>query len=128
MKVWVIGRNVPAAWNNMTGVFELEQAKMLAAHGVEVVYPVVDLFSLRHRRPLGIRKREEDGVRIMQLSLPIGRAKRLLPDRMVDGIYRAFYGPPLPLRGLGRRPSGESGCLYSSRRLFGRLILLPVPV
>ena len=48
MKVWVIGRNVPAAWNNMTGVFELEQAKMLAAHGVEVVYPVVDLFSLRH--------------------------------------------------------------------------------
>ena len=38
MKVWVIGRNYPESSNQMSGSFELEQARMLAKRGIEVSY------------------------------------------------------------------------------------------
>lgn len=38
MNIWVIGRSYPLMINNMQGLFELEQAKMLEKHGNEVAY------------------------------------------------------------------------------------------
>lgn len=38
MKVWVIGRSYPESGNNMSGLFELEQAKMLQKNGEDVYY------------------------------------------------------------------------------------------
>lgn len=77
MRVWVIGRAIPTKKNNMAGSFELEQAQMLARHGCEVYYLVLDIYSIR-RRKLGLVKREIDGVNVITLSFPIGR---LLPAR-----------------------------------------------
>ena len=38
MKIWVIGRNYPEPSNNMSGSFEIEQAKMLQKYGNNVQY------------------------------------------------------------------------------------------
>lgn len=38
MKVWVIGRGYPTKYNKVRGTFEVEQARMLAKAGCEVVY------------------------------------------------------------------------------------------
>lgn len=73
MKVWVIGRGYPSVKNQMLGSFELEQAKMLARGGVKVVYPQVDMRSIRRWRKFGIEWRTEDNVVIPTLNIPIGR-------------------------------------------------------
>lgn len=73
MRIWVIGRGFPTKQNNMLGSFELEQAQMLARHGYEVFYPVVDLRSIRHWRRFGYYEKESGGVRVVTVSVPIGK-------------------------------------------------------
>ena len=73
MKVWVIGRGYPTAKSDMLGSFELEQAHMLSRAGLEVCYLAVDLRSIRRRRQFGFLSRQEDGVSIVTLNLPVGQ-------------------------------------------------------
>ena len=72
MRVWVIGRGYPTEKSGLFGSFELEQAHMLARAGLDVTYLSVDLRSVRRIRRFGFSRRQEDGVSIVTLSLPIG--------------------------------------------------------
>lgn len=84
MQIWVIGRGIPAKENNMLGSFEFEQAQMLARHGYEVYYPIIDLRSLRHKRKIGFAHETIAGVNIETLNIPIGRA---LPAMIRNKLY-----------------------------------------
>lgn len=53
MKIWVVGRNYPDKSNNFQGSFELEQAKMLAKEGNDVIYLYFRLHSPLTRQKNG---------------------------------------------------------------------------
>ena len=104
MRVWVIGRGFPTKANNMLGSFEFEQAQILAKHGYEVYYPVLDLRSIRHKRKYGVIKRDLDGVTVVTLSIPIGRILPVkfrtwlilrLKEKMYSNVVREFGRPDI---------------------------------
>ncbi|MBP5282987.1 MAG: glycosyltransferase [Lachnospiraceae bacterium] len=68
MKIWVVGRGYPTPKNRMWGSFELEQAKMLQRNGQDVTYVAVTLSFLSRKDPRGLRKFEEDNVKIYAYS------------------------------------------------------------
>lgn len=84
MRILVIGRAVPSKENNMLGIFEYDQAKMLARNGHEVYYLFIDLRSLRHWRKIGLVKQNMDGIHLVTMNLPIGRA---LPAKLRNRLY-----------------------------------------
>lgn len=71
MNVWVIGRDYPTIINQMAGSFELEQAKMLAKHGLDVCYPILDLRGIHRWRKFGFHCALEDGVKLSRLDIPL---------------------------------------------------------
>lgn len=71
MRIWVIGRALPAKENKMAGSFEWEQAQMLAKHGHEVYYPALKLGASK-KNMVTLSERSENGVIIPQLRLPVG--------------------------------------------------------
>lgn len=64
MKVWIIGRAYPTPANRMRGLFELEQAKLLARNGCDVSYIALTLGLFSRKDPRGMRSFEEDGVKV----------------------------------------------------------------
>lgn len=68
MKIWVIGRSYPEPGNNMTGSFELEQAKMLQKNGEDVCFLCCSLHLNKVIRAWGFQTWEEDGVTICSYS------------------------------------------------------------
>ena len=85
MKIWVIGRNYPCKNNNMSGSFELEQAKMLAKYGNEVCYLACNLHYKRKGIPRGFHKMEEDNVTIYTFS------KIWFPERLRFVFSNSYY-------------------------------------
>jgi glycosyltransferase involved in cell wall biosynthesis len=81
MKIWVIGREYPSAFNNMRGSFELEQAKTLSKNH-QVIYPCVDLRSIRHWRKWGISKQLDGNVVLYKYNFPVGKCPRQLLRRI----------------------------------------------
>lgn len=84
MRILVVGRDFPTKENHMMGSFEYDQAKMLVRNGHKVYYLFVDLRSLRHWRKFGFVKQEVDGVSVVAMNIPIGRA---LPADVRDRLY-----------------------------------------
>ena len=68
MVIWVIGRSYPLPENGMQGMFELEQAKMLARCGEEVHYLACSLHPFKKIKGRGFRTWQEDNVQISVLS------------------------------------------------------------
>lgn len=101
MRILVIGRDLPSKENNMLGSFEYEQAQMLAHAGYDVYYPFIDLRSARHWRKFGLIKKERDGVNIIGLNIPIGRA---LPAFIRNKLY-------LPLLRWQLKTIGKKYCV-----------------
>ena len=64
MKIWVIGRNYPEPSNNMSGSFEIEQAKMLQKYGNNVQYICCSFHPIKKIKNWGYQCWEEEGVRI----------------------------------------------------------------
>lgn len=68
MKIWVIGRGFPTPENRMWGVFEYEQAKLLARNGYEVCYIALTMSFLSRKDPRGLRRFDRDGVHVVACS------------------------------------------------------------
>ena len=68
MIVWVIGRGYPTKENRMWGLFELEQAKLLAAHGHRVCYLALTLSFFSRGDARGLSAFDEDGVHVFHCS------------------------------------------------------------
>lgn len=86
MKIWVIGREYPSDFNRMRGSFELEQAKMLSKDH-DVIYPCVDLRSVRHWRKWGIKTFLNDKLKVYRYDFPVGKC----PSTMLRSIEKKKF-------------------------------------
>ncbi|MCT1459544.1 glycosyltransferase [Aestuariimicrobium sp. p3-SID1156] len=91
LDVVVCGRGVPSPDSPLLGIFELDQAHALQGAGLSVVYAALDVRSIRHRRPFGIRRLDVDGVETVVLSFPIGRIPRELNRRLMALLWDALF-------------------------------------
>lgn len=70
MRIWVVGRHYPAVNNRMRGSFEIEQAKMLARGGHDVIYIAVIFHPYKKIRNWGFATWQEDGIKVCGYSCP----------------------------------------------------------
>jgi len=82
-RIIVIGNGLPVG-DNLTGIFQFDQAKALNQNGESVVYFGLDFRSLLRRRRLGYSSGNYQGVEWHLLALPLGR----IPTRLFDFIGR----------------------------------------
>lgn len=68
MIIWVAGRNVPLPENGMMGSFEMEQARLLAGKGNQVIYLTCVLHPVKTVRGRGFQSWEEGGITVLSLS------------------------------------------------------------
>lgn len=83
MKIWVVGRGYPTKQNRMWGLFEFEQAKILASHGHEVCYLALTLSFFRRGDVRGLSEFVEEGVHVLHAS------RLFFPGKI--GIYIPQY-------------------------------------
>lgn len=79
MKVFVISKGMPTEKYPLNGIFEFDQAKALAKVGNDVAMLVIDFRSRSYNRKYGFIEYEKDGIKIFELSLPLGVYRRALP-------------------------------------------------
>lgn len=96
MKVFILASGHPHGTNPLLGIFEWDQALALKKIGLEVVFLVLDLRSCRHKRKLGLRKSNQDGIDIIELHLPLGRIPSSFFFRVgriaFSILYRVAFG------------------------------------
>lgn len=73
MKILIVAGGIPSKDTPLGGIFAYDQAKALAASGIDVTYFSLDMRSIRRRRHLGFSTGEKDGVRWHIFSFPLGR-------------------------------------------------------
>lgn len=86
MKIWVIGREYPSDFNKMRGSFEYEQAKMISKEH-DVIYPCVDLRSVRHWRRWGISSFMDGKLKVYRYDFPVGKC----PTKMLRSIEKRRF-------------------------------------
>ena len=79
MKVFVISKGMPTEKYPLNGIFEFDQAKALAKVGHDVAMLVIDFRSRSYRRRFGFFNYDKEGVKVFELSLPLGVYRRALP-------------------------------------------------
>ena len=79
MKSFVISRGMPSEKYPLYGIFEFDQARALAESGVDTSMLVIDFRSNAYKRKYGLFSYERDGVKVFELSLPLGVYRRALP-------------------------------------------------
>lgn len=79
MKVAIVSRGVPTKDDPLNGIFELDQAKALVAQGIEVAFVAIDFRSMDYKRKYGLLKYDFDGIKVFELSLPLGVYRRAIP-------------------------------------------------
>ena len=79
MKVFVISKGMPTEKYPLNGIFEFDQAKALVQVGVDVTMLVIDFRSRSYKRDYGYFEYEKEGVKVFELSLPLGVYRRALP-------------------------------------------------
>lgn len=92
MKVMIVARGYPSEKYKMNGIFEFDQAKALVKLGINVVYAVIDVRSIRRWRKWGIERKVVQGVNIYALNLPLGRIPkpilRIISELGLDYLYK----------------------------------------
>ena len=79
MRIFVISKGMPTKKYPLNGIFEFDQTKALAKVGHDVAMLVIDFRSRSYKRKYGWFSYEKDGVKIFELSLPLGVYRRALP-------------------------------------------------
>ena len=79
MKVFVISKGMPTEKYPLNGIFEFDQAKALSKVGVDVAMLVIDFRSRSYKRNYGWFTYDKEGVKVFELSLPLGVYRRALP-------------------------------------------------
>ena len=70
MRILIAGRGYSSREKEELGIFELDQLRALRAAGHDVRYAAVDTRSVRHKRPLGFRSFDYQGILVYYESLP----------------------------------------------------------
>ena len=78
MLTFIVSRGVPTEKYLTNGVFEFDQAKALVQEGCEVVFLALDLRSIRRTRRWGLHTFTKQGVRVVELSVPLGNIPKAM--------------------------------------------------
>ncbi len=78
--ICIISRGYPTKETPMLGIFEMDQAKALRDAGHRVVFVSLDMRSIRRKRSLGVSVHEQAGIRMYNISVPVGNVP-----------YKLFY-------------------------------------
>lgn len=94
MKVLVIAGGIPDEETPLAGIFAFDQARALVEKGIEVIYFVLDLRSLRHKRKWGIKHFKKNGIQCGQISIPVGGLPLSVRCKFgayaLGALYRSF--------------------------------------
>lgn len=78
MYILIVARGYPSEKYPLNGIFEFDQAKALKNYGHKVVYLSIDLRSIRRVRRFGKYWTNNDGIDILNISIPLGRVPQSL--------------------------------------------------
>lgn len=88
----IVSNGMPSQRYPLTGLFEMDQARALAAQGHDIIFAVVDLRSFRRRRKLGIQHLSERGIEIFSIAIPVGAVNVSIKDKIgiwaLSSLYR----------------------------------------
>jgi glycosyltransferase involved in cell wall biosynthesis len=73
MYILILAENYPTKKWPLLGIFEFDQAKALRGLGHKIVFASIDMRSIRRWRKWGIDEFVKDGVKVYNLSIPLGR-------------------------------------------------------
>ena len=79
MKIAIISRGIPDAKYPLNGIFEFDQARALKNAGNDVAVFAIDFRSISYKRKYGFFEYDKEGVKVYELSLPLGVYRRALP-------------------------------------------------
>jgi glycosyltransferase involved in cell wall biosynthesis len=91
MYILVVSRGYPSKKYPLNGIFEFDQAKALANFGHKIIYLSLDFRSIRRWRKLGKYWIEIDGVKILNLSIPLGRIPKSFMHFIGQIAIRLLY-------------------------------------
>ena len=87
MKIWVIGRNYPTPKNKMCGSFELEQARIFAKNGHDVIYIACPFHPIYKIKKWGAMDWKDENIHVYAYS------QLYFPQRM--NIYWDSFKKPI---------------------------------
>lgn len=94
--ILIVSRGIPTKEYPMLGLFEIDQARALAAFGHNVKMLVVDLRSFLRKRPFGIHHYSINNVEVHIISFPIGAVPREIQCKaggfLLKRLYKSVYG------------------------------------
>lgn len=94
--ILIVSRGIPTREYPMNGLFEIDQAKALAAFGHNVKMFVVDIRSILRKRPFGIHHYSVYNVEVHVISFPIGAIPREIQCKaggiLLKRLYKSVYG------------------------------------
>ncbi|WP_031514125.1 glycosyltransferase [Desulfofalx alkaliphila] len=91
MKVLIVSRGYPTEKYKMNGIFEFDQVKALVKAGVEVVYAVIDVRSIRRWRKWGYESFVKEGVQIEAINIPCGRIPNYILNKIKKAALNRLY-------------------------------------
>jgi glycosyltransferase involved in cell wall biosynthesis len=86
--ILIVSRGYPNPTSPLRGIFELDQAKALQKEGNKVMMLSLDLRSIRRKRGWGKTVLFDDGVQIMNVSIPVGN----VPAKLFVAIGKWIVG------------------------------------
>lgn len=78
-RILVIGNGLPSE-DNLSGIFQFDQAKALSNTGESIIYFGLDFRSILRKRKLGYSNGIKDGVEWHLLAIPLGRIPSVIFD------------------------------------------------
>lgn len=91
MKIMIIARGYPTDKFKMNGIFEFDQAKALVEAGIDVVYAVIDVRSIRRWRKWGYECLVKDGVKIESINIPCGKLPNKFLNKIKEFLLNRLY-------------------------------------
>ena len=88
MKICIVARSIS---KDHRGSFEFDQALSLCNAGHEVCLISLDLRSILRSRPLGINREEENGVRIVRISIPLGAINKRIFYKISAEAFKIVF-------------------------------------
>ena len=89
MRIFVYSYGIPCSKYPNFGIFAFDHASALADSGHEVIMLILDLRSIRRKRKLFLSNYNKNNLKVIQLSLPIGRMPRVIHDS-IDLLLSKF--------------------------------------
>lgn len=96
MKVLIVSSGLPSKRWPLNGIFAFDQAKALAAHGVDVAFFSIDLRSIRRFRRWGCNSYVIENIRCFEYNFPVGplgwRVLDYIGRNVVSFLYKKVFG------------------------------------